>query len=534
MDEPTVEDYIARAKAAVDEPTRAAAFEEAWNVAERGTKYQSSTWRNLLEALVASGAPDARIQACARRVVTASQVELDTWGFSEAISALRGIGAESEALDVLALARATLEAKSTRAYEWSLLARGLRKHQAIRSQVRALIDRGAEVAAERDDLDALATLAADLHALGDDPDGAVQLQQRADAMWRSRCRSEFRKVWGVANGWHALGRLAERDRLLADARSSAATLDDFLLLARIWKSHNDIRAAVALVDAHPLATSAEDWYEVAKCAHECKVDTRLISAALTKCKQRSPSPKLLALVEQSAHRWLGVHRDHTASLRAEDLRPRKRLLIGWPSSASALFDWLCDHMTAEHIELVARADYGIDFEGHRDAIATMVRDRVIPPVLMSIPREVISLYRWGTGERVDPVARAFCAAILLLYGDTEDAAAPLLQSIFTLDPGAVPRAIALLVHCHECEGDPEAPPDPPVVLYAIAIAATRAGYAPERIQPLVDACSVAAPALRSRLSSVVSATQWKSLSAAIAADSTLPALATLAATMAAP
>jgi hypothetical protein len=192
-------------------------------------------------------------------------------------------------------------------------------------------------------------------------------------------------------------------------------------------------------------------------------------------------------------------------------------------------------MTSERVDLLAEADYGTDLVGHRDALATMVSDRVVAPRLSWIPGEVIRLSRFDRGERVDHVVRAFCATVLLMYGENAATnAAILLESIFTLDAVALPRAIALLVHHHECEDTIE-----PTMLYAIALLAARARCSAERIDAVLDTFTTTLPSggiatsLCARLATTGAAPQWKSVSAAIAAETSLPTLVTLAAAVAA-
>lgn len=83
-------------------------------------------------------------------------------------------------------------------------------------------------------------------------------------------------------------------------------------------------------------------------------------------------------------------------------------------TASMLLDLIRSNITTASLELIAKADYGMDYRNHLAALTAIVDTGLISAPSPWVPREVMELYRWHTGEQTDHLARALCCTVLSL------------------------------------------------------------------------------------------------------------------------
>ncbi|HEU5109266.1 MAG TPA: hypothetical protein VFT95_12045 [Micromonosporaceae bacterium] len=167
-----------------------------------------------------------------------------------------------------------------------------------------------------------------------------------------------------------------------------------------------------------------------------------------------------------------------------DARGVVRDLPGWPVSASALFDRLNGQLTRAHLLRIAGAD---PFGAHLH-FPILVKIRLsgrVPPRLAFDPGEALRLTRWGSGDGVDHLARAWCCALMVIgpgdpSDDLVDVAAQLVTSCLALGgdlPGLAERLFAWRAVSEEPaaaargDRDPAEPADPVALLALLSLRA---------------------------------------------------------------
>lgn len=133
-----------------------------------------------------------------------------------------------------------------------------------------------------------------------------------------------------------------------------------------------------------------------------------------------------------------------------------------------LLDTLCNEMTREDLEIVARADYGIDATENSEAIYHILRSRKIPTPLDWIPREALELVRWSEPEHEPDRLRAHLrrafASMIVFHADIEDGcrggsidatAAVMTESIHHLGSGFTEPAAEMVAWAIHREKDVE-------------------------------------------------------------------------------
>lgn len=148
--------------------------------------------------------------------------------------------------------------------------------------------------------------------------------------------------------------------------------------------------------------------------------------------------------------------------------PPLRPTFGPQPSASVLLDLIRANISAPSLETIAAADYGMDYRDHLAALTAIVDTGLVSTPTPWVPGEVLSLYRWESGENTDHLARALCCAVLtldasLLYPTAfMDTTAPyLVESCLVLGGHYVSAAQQLLTwrYCATTEADSDGPVD---------------------------------------------------------------------------
>jgi hypothetical protein len=200
-------------------------------------------------------------------------------------------------------------------------------------------------------------------------------------------------------------------------------------------------------------------------------------------------------------------------------------LPGWPVSASALFDRLTELITREHLLRIAGSDpFGA--HQHFPILARIRLSGRVPPRLAFDPGEALRLTRWGSGDRVDHVARAWCCAILVIApGDPPDelvdVVAPLVASCLVLGgdvPELAERLLAWRAVTAEPPAEPAGGPDPVALLGLLLLRAAAApddGRLPGLARAVADA--YAGPAAPPSPMDSASSRRWRELVDAVLA-----------------
>jgi hypothetical protein len=208
----------------------------------------------------------------------------------------------------------------------------------------------------------------------------------------------------------------------------------------------------------------------------------------------------------------------------QQARTVTRKILGWPVSASALFDSLNAQIIRHHLLAIADKD---PFGAHAH-FPILVRIRLsgrVPPRLSFDPGEALRLSRWGSGAHVDHLVRAWCCTILTVcptdeydQGDLTEVAAQLVASCFVLD-GDAPALAERLFAWRAISDDPaEAARRPPsddghpdtVALLALFLLRAAADPTDARLGDLGRAVA-GDNALPTALAESVSAPHWRDL-----------------------
>lgn len=125
-------------------------------------------------------------------------------------------------------------------------------------------------------------------------------------------------------------------------------------------------------------------------------------------------------------------------VRPEALRPQLRVLDGWSSSASALFDWIRGRVPPELLREIAEGDYGCKADEHFAALREVCGSGLVPSSPTWVPFEVARLYRWRDAGAVDHIGRALSCLLLLLVPDSEPT-----EPVMTTGPVLAESCLAL-------------------------------------------------------------------------------------------
>lgn len=502
----TVLDWMVRAQAAEaggDAGELARCFSEAAAVA-RSFHDGLSLLRGLAGAWEgqAIGTPEResdaeRARALAVRaelVLAGAEAEGEVWGFRE-VAAARGarLGDEAGARAALEAGERTFAARETPGYVWVLLAKGWMETLGDRVAARRCLT----VARASGSADDLCDAASGLAVLGD-VDEARALLAEAEALPVAAPA----QAWTIANAYRALGDLAAANRVLEAALAAAADVGAALWIAKAYASHQDAAGvAHAIARAETLATRAEEWVEVAEVGHETGHDPAAVRRALDEAVARA-RPDDTAMREKIVtgySRWLG---DGEAAARVGPggvkpgamPAPRAARLSAWDPSPDALFTLLRARVTDAQLEAIASSDYVTAVPEHFAALKEIVARGEVPTRMPWHPGEVVELYRWSSGERVDHVSRAFCCTLLCLCGrqdGLDNVAAQLVESCLALGDDALGAAMRLLAWCgatspHDAPEDDD-PLDPdPAALLGLALACLAADPDDPRLAEVVD------------------------------------------------
>jgi len=445
-------------------------------------------WVTLLRGL-----SDARLGSLAQlgevadRLLGIAVAEGEVWGFREVARVRHALLAdEPGAREALEAGVRTFAARPALGYQWVLLARGF--VETLGDEAAALRCLAAVAARGRacGDPDDLCSVAKELHELGRTEEAVAALVE-AEALAGGR----IARAWTLANGWLAIGRHADGARVLEAALAAAGSSADALLVARAWSSWSDgDGVGRALAVAVERAQTAADWLSVAEVAFDTHGGEAVVRAALDEAAAGAGDDReLRAQVAVGYQRWLGdeaaADRVGPRGVRPDSLAAPDRRLEGWSASATSLWDWLRPRVGKDRLAVIAGADYGQDAARHLAALADIVETGLVPRQLGWYPGEVVELFRWSTGERVDHLSRAFCCTLLAIVpGDDsfENTAPQLVGSVLALGPEATERAQELLAwRCETSEEGPDA-----AALLALVLLCTAADPDDPRIARLVE------------------------------------------------
>lgn len=248
--------------------------------------------------------------------------------------------------------------------------------------------------------------------------GATLIHE-AEAMAKNKPKS----VWSVANAWRETGDFQAAERVILSALTNVKNADEALYLAKAAASHDNARVSEMCVEeAERLSKSADELLALAEFSFDSGVGDmrRFLDRALSISRNSEERER----VSQGYRLWQ-KDEECASKIAPSGFRPEwfRRSVKSQPefqSSASELFDWLRSVVTADTLELIAGADYGVAAEKHFLALQQICKDGLLPRQLDWHPREVLELTRWSRGENVNHYARALCCAILMITGGDEE------------------------------------------------------------------------------------------------------------------
>jgi hypothetical protein len=460
----TIEDWLAHARETDDAAERARCVDAA--AAQASHSYE---WRALLAGVADLAEPAARLAEVARRTLEAALGERDVWGV-RAVAAIR-VGRLGDG----AGARAALEAAigacrrpqqrgvgtgftrpSVSGALWVILGRGFLEILGDAEGLRRCLELGRDQARGAGNADHLCSIATEWAQSVDRGEGIALLREAESLTANAR-------AWTIANAWHALGEAGEVARVLDAALAAAASCRAAIEVVRAWASHRELaRARASFPRAEALAATGSDWLALAEAAYDAGFGEEPVRRALERAAELAEDDPARAAVAHGYLIWLGDEAAASGAgvrgVRPESLRPRLRTLDGWESSASVLFDWLRARVPPETLVRISQADYGIAAEEHLSALRDICGSGLVPADMPWEPLEVLGLYRWSSGERVDHLGRALCALLLCLSpGPVDDLSTSgpiLVESCLALGPEAVRLGAQALAWLGETAGTP--------------------------------------------------------------------------------
>jgi hypothetical protein len=459
-------------------------------------------WRAILAALdELPPLPSHRVAELADRTLVAADAARDPWGFRD-VATLR-----VAALDDVTAARRALEAgveamrrSDAPGYAWSILADGFVETLDDRPASRRCLDEGCESARRRGQAPDLADLAQSVDRSGDRP-AALRLVAEAQRIVEAGDPGQIGWVsdvsW-VAIALHELADFTATTRLLNTATDRARTTGDAVYLAKSFDSHRDDRGTErALSRAAELATGADDWYAVAEGRRETRRGDAAVRDALDRAAAIVTDDAVRERIASGFLQWLG---DGAAADRVGPRgaapgarRTAVRAMPGWDAAPTPLFEWLRTHVTDESLRDIAEADYARDVDEHLAALLDIRDTGLVPQRLAWHPGEVVSLYRWRRGERVDHLGRAWCCVLLSFDEDEEvgNIVPGIVDSCLALGEPATDHAARLLAWVCETDsepryGDREQSAPPTEALYALLLLCAGRDPGDPRIDSLIS------------------------------------------------
>lgn len=424
--QPTVEDLVRRA---ADEPDRReAAIGEALQTAAR-----ERAWGALLSGLRRAGlATPARLERILPAALAEAEAEAAPWAFREIARA------QAEDLGDLSAAAATLDRAEERlaavrsSLGLCLIAEERADTLADVEGVSRCLARALEVAKHTSDISHIATTQRAL--LGD----VARARGLLDALPPP---ADASAVWSLGNARIELGQPEEATSLLltalerleaepdrwSDPCSEARTL---ARAARSWEDEPRWRRGLKLAEA--LAKTPEQLLDVAETWMDAGERSMAGRRALAEAERRATAPhrgRPTPMSDDLRHRlaplygWFGdaeaAERLTPSGLRPGELASPCRAPPGLEPDPSGLLDHLRAQLTEAQLRHIAAADYGSEFNLHLEHLHRICATGRLPITLRWNPGEVLRLCRWASGERVDHVVRAFCAAVILLCSDQD-------------------------------------------------------------------------------------------------------------------
>ena len=463
MPEPTIYDWLARARAHDDARERQSALDAAEQLAR-----DDSHWRAVAQTYREQAGDLEAARRCLLRAIEIEPVQAGCYG--DLVRLLHDEqGDHAGARAVLAQGCDALEnAPRVPVYMFHLLAKHCH-HVGASDLVQRLLERGCQRAQSISDHCSMATGLASL--LGQREQGLAELQW-AEALAEELAeepavaengRAEVRGFWGIANTYknafddpEGARRSVERGLALATDVAGCVTM------AQAWSSHatGDPTLTVScLQQGERLATTARHWLELAEAYHEHLGDRDACRRCLERVAATDPSADESRQAAHGYRHWLDdaetADRLAPRGVPPAQLAPRKRPLEGWSddADAGALLDWLRVQTTPEMLQTIAAADYGSGYADSLAALGDICETGLLPMPLSWQVHEVVALRRWSDGERVDHVERALVCTLLCLdyahgEGYTEDIVSTLpalLESCLVLGEPALTRLSGLLV-----------------------------------------------------------------------------------------
>ncbi|MEJ7727651.1 MAG: hypothetical protein WKG00_00380 [Polyangiaceae bacterium] len=428
----TIPDWLTHAAAAADRSEAARCLDAA--IAQASSCHD---WRTLLRGIAEIPLiTRERVADLAQRTLESAHAEGDVWGFRD-VAAVCLARLQDEAG-----ARAALEAGFTlfrgpagsargddeafgeerraRGYQWVLLGRGFLETLRDEPGLLRCLEAGRDQARASENADDLCSIATEWAKRVDGSAGAALLVE-AEALNTNGAAAP----WTLANAWNALDDRASVQRVLDGALGRASSSAAAVHVARAWASHGvPEEAGRALDRARELARTAPEWLEIGECAFDVRLGEGAVRSAVERAETLARGDDITARVASAYSHWLhdpaAAARVGPRGVRPEALRKRLGGLPDWPSSASALFDWLRARATPEALRSIASADYVTNVDKHHAALRDICETGLVPRTLGWEPHEVLALARWASGESVEHLERALCCTLLCLAPDDMD------------------------------------------------------------------------------------------------------------------
>ena len=237
--------------------------------------------------------------------------------------------------------------------------------------------------------------------------------------------------WALMDAYRKLGDEARAKEIFESALATATTVERCTRIAIRAEVERPELVSAALAKGEQVATTADDWLELAMAYYDRIADHVAIARCLERAVAALPASEPRA--ESVAARELHLTRARIAQayrLRlgddaaADRIWPRgtppatllapRRTLEGWHSDRSRLFDWLRPQLTREALSNIAAADF--DTEMHLSALREIHETGLIPQPLLWFPGEALERAQWDYAQRrgIDHLARAFACTVLCL------------------------------------------------------------------------------------------------------------------------
>lgn len=476
-------------------------------------------WQTILDA--APGlVNEERLRQLLASAIESARTREEIWGFENAaIAQARVLGQIDAARETLRAGERMLVALGARGeslgFLWGVLANGFKALGDDADVARAL-EIGWELAWSQRDVENLGRVANTWAGLLDPKAAAARLSRV------EQVAGSWGRLGGLIYWWHALGDAAAGRRVRQRTLETTSRFEEALHLAQFWTLYEKDSPGIdqAFAKAETLATTAADWFELAKEARAAEDDGALSRRALDRAAAAADGPEMRARIACAYIDWFG---DDAAAagvgppgVRPDDLRKVEAGLDGWKGSAADLFDWLRARVTRQQLLEIAKADYGHDASVHLAALEQIVSSGLVPIELPPWhPGEVVALTRWSDGPGVDHVGRALSCVLLCLSGRQDELAntgAPLVDSLLALGAEAVSLGERLMVWKWETATEEEDENERFVALLALCILCAAGDQNDPRLEPLLRRLTAPdARGLRECLAGSLRAEMWARL-----------------------